>query len=344
MNKDQIILNAIHTLEARTGIRAKWIFPKETDKKELDGQITIQTPGGETKLHVEAKTELRGYQIDQLNKLKNNYGGDKFMVIADRIYPNIKDQLREEGINYLDGAGNIYLKHSGQFIWLDGKKDENPVKPTTNRAFTKAGLKVVFHLLNDRDAINLTYRELAEQTGVALGNITYIIDGLKELGFILKVNADTKILIKKRDLFERWIEGYGTILKPSLLLGRFNLTDNIKYWQHYIYNEDNYPHYILGGEPAAAELTDGYLVPDLITVYTDLSIVEMTINWRIMKDKNGKLFVYEKFWKKDAATKKFVAHPMLVYADLLLTNDPRCLETAKLIFNQYLADEFRENI
>lgn len=344
MNKDRIILKVLDTLEARTGIRAKWIFPKETDKKELDGQITIQTHGGELTLYIEAKTELRGYQIDQLNTLKNYYGGDRFIVIADRIYPNIKDRLREEQINYLDGAGNIYLKHSEQFIWLDGKKEENPVKPTTNRAFTKAGLRVVFYLLNHRDAINLTYRELAEKTGVALGNITYIIDGLKELGFILKVNEGTKILIKKRDLFERWIEGYGAILKPSLLLGRFNLTDNNKKWQNYIYNEENYPHYILGGEPAAAELTNGYLVPDLITVYTDLNIVEMTINWRIMKDRNGNLLVYEKFWKEDFANEMLVAPPMLVYADLLLTNDPRCLEAAKLIFNKYLANELAENI
>lgn len=343
MNKDRIILKVLDTLEARTGIRAKWIFPKETDKKELDGQITIQTHGGELTLYIEAKTELRGYQIDQLNTLKNYYGGDRFIVIADRIYPNIKDRLREEQINYLDGAGNIYLKHSEQFIWLDGKKEENPVKPTTNRAFTKAGLRVVFHLLNHRDAINLTYRELAEKTGVALGNITYIIDGLKELGFILKVNEGTKILINKRDLFERWIEGYGTILKPSLLLGRFNLADN-KNWQNYIYDEKNDQHYILGGEPAAAELTNGYLVPNLITVYTDLNIVEMTINWRIMKDRNGNLLVYEKFWKEDFANEMLVAPTMLVYADLLLTNDPRCLETAKLIFNEYLANEFTENI
>jgi hypothetical protein len=29
-----------------------------------------------------------------------------------------------------------------------------------------------------------------------------------------------------------------------------------------------------------------------------------------------------------------------VYADLLLTNDPRCLETAGMIYDKYLKNEF----
>jgi len=52
----------------------------------------------------------------------------------------------------------------------------------------KAGLKAVFYFLTTDEIINFPYRVMADMTGVALGNIKNIIDGLKEAGFILNVN------------------------------------------------------------------------------------------------------------------------------------------------------------
>ena len=58
------------------------------------------------------------------------------MLVADKIYPAQKQRLRENGIAYLDTAGNIYVSNGNLLLWLDGHID---VKKT-NRAFTKAGL------------------------------------------------------------------------------------------------------------------------------------------------------------------------------------------------------------
>ena len=49
------------------------------------------------------------------------------------------------------------------------------------------------------------------------------------------------------------------------------------------------------------------------------------------------------FWNFDFAWKyPTIAPPLLVYADLLATGDDRCIETAKLIDEQYLAQLTRE--
>ena len=51
------------------------------------------------------------------------------MVIADRIFPTLKEALRENKISYLDAAGNIFVNTSEQFVWLDGHRPIEIEKP-----------------------------------------------------------------------------------------------------------------------------------------------------------------------------------------------------------------------
>jgi hypothetical protein len=60
--------------------------------------------------------------------------------------------------------------------------------------------------------------------------------------------------------------------------------------------------------------------------------------WRLIPDPAGKVQLHEKFWNNK--TDRKYAPKILVYADLLLTNDPRCIETAQMIYDKYLANEF----
>ncbi|MEB0250240.1 hypothetical protein QN344_08820, partial [Mucilaginibacter sp. 5B2] len=55
-----------------------------------------------------------------------------FMVITDRIFPTLKETLRENKIGYLDAAGNIYVNTPEQFVWLDGHKHTETEKSVTN--------------------------------------------------------------------------------------------------------------------------------------------------------------------------------------------------------------------
>lgn len=49
-----------------------------------------------------------------------------------------------------------------------------------SKAFTKTGLQVVFQLLLDETLVHRPYREIAAKTGVALGNVSNIIKGLRQ--------------------------------------------------------------------------------------------------------------------------------------------------------------------
>lgn len=80
-----------------------------------------------------------------------------------------------------------------------------------------------------------------------------------------------------------------------------------------------------------------HLVPAGLTVYTHQNN-ELVTKWTLVPDEKGNVHVYEKFWKDEELDRHPYAPPLLVYADLMLTNDPRCQETAAMIYNKYLRD------
>lgn len=208
--------------------------------------------------------------------------------------------MRERNIAYLDTAGNIFLAMDEIYLWIDGRTVPAETKPpVTNRAFTKTGLKVVFHILLHKDAINQPYREIAAATGVALGNINNLLEGLRDAGFILKMDKRKMTLINKKELLARWIAGYQETLKPALHTGDFFLKpheqpDNWK--KHPI----DVPDTVWGGEPAAEALTK-YLKPARLTIYTTQPKNTLASHLKLIPGK-GPVAMYQKFWKDEEPT------------------------------------------
>lgn len=324
MNEREIINQAIDRLFQHTGIHARW----KPGPANLDGKLALDLNGQQITFFIETKFELRQHQLPQIQKLANEH--QPFMLVTYRLFPSVKEQLKQLNIPYLDGAGNIFINTQGIFIMVDGNKPpEWQQKPTANRAFTRKGLETVFYFLVHPNEINAPHRHIAAQTGTALGNITNVIKGLEETGFILNVDKKNIRLQNKKELLNRWITGYEQTLKPALYLGRFFLYNND--WHALNPIADT----VWGGEPAAEKMT-GYLTPQQLTVYTKQARAQLIRNWKLIPDENGTLLIYEKFWNN---TDQNLAPPLLVYADLLLTNDPRCIETAQKIYDKYLQHE-----
>lgn len=331
MNEKDIIQLALTSLNDQEGINA--IFTAGNHPM-VDGEISMLFKDKEIKVFVEIKKELRPYQLPELLEKFRHW--HPLMVIAEKIYPALKQELRNKGIGYLDTAGNIYVEQDGTIIWLEGHKPTMHEKPVTNRAFTKTGLKTVFYLLLHEDAINFPYRKLAEMTETALGNIKNIVEGLRETGFVLPLDEKKALLQNRKALLERWITGYRETLKPTLHIGNFRFLHPEEFGNlDALQGPDQET--IWGGEPAAEEMTK-YLHPQIYTIYTTAPKIDLMLKAKLIPDQNGNVEVYKKFWK-DNITNDY-APPLLVYADLVITDDPRNLETAEMIYDKYLKDEF----
>lgn len=281
-------------------------------------------------IHIEAKNEIRPYHIPRLEK--HARGFSNFIVVANYISPKVKRNLKELNVNYIDNKGNMRFKMEATHIYIDGIPNRPLVVNIKSRAFTKAGVKVVFQILIDADLINFPYREIAKKADVALGTVPLVLKGLKEEGYILKKNEKELILVNENKLIERWSLAYVQRLKPSLLIKRFKYSgkDFHNNWAKLVL--DNGTQW--GGEPGANLLT-GHLLPGEFVMYTDQSIKEIILRYRLKPDPNGGISAYYKFWKTPANTGNSV-HLLIIYADLLETNSPRCLETANLIYERFL--------
>ena len=340
MNMEDVIVNTalvkLNEIPDVEGIWGKDIPVNIADDliNEIDGTVEITILNEVKTFIIEVKKELRTYQLPDIFKKAKIY--ENFLIIAENIFPKIKEQLRENNIAYIDTQGNAYIKTDRNLIWIEHDKKTEKGNNVRNRAFTKTGIKVLFLYLHDKEWINRPYREVAEMAGVALGAIPPVINGLKQLGYLVNIDEKRYQLVNKEELLNKWAEAYGEKLKPTLKIGNFFLNNvSINNWRDINYKDEDI---LWGGEPAADLLTN-YLNPEKLTIYTTKTTKELMIDFDFYPDENGQIAVFQKFWNFPGENQNAIP-PVLVYADLINTNDSRCIETARLIYDKYL----RENL
>ena len=300
----------------------------------LDDKIVLTVNGMVFNYWVEAKNQLRIIHLPKIFDLKKEF--KDLLVVAEIIYPNIREKLKAEGVNYIDVAGNVFITAGNNIIYIDGKKNEEIEKPPiTDRAFNKTGLILIFHFLHKEEFINLPYRHIATTYNIAIGNVTYIFKNLEKLGYIRKIEDQNFKLLNKEGLLQKWIQHYPLKLKPHLHLGNFIPWGmNIRDWKTIKLE----PRTALWGAEPAANLLTNYLVPAELTIYTIKNKTDLVTNLKLIPEPNGFLKVYRKFWEFKDDDRKTVP-PILIYADLLNTGDPRNIETAQKIYEQYIKEQ-----
>lgn len=314
-----IIHIAVENLAKTTGIRARW-----TPKGPLDGITRFQMNGKTVRCVTEIKRELRQYHVHQLEDY--NYLHDNLLVVANRIFPKIKKQLKDKGIAYLEANGNVFMNKDGMYVFVDTNEPHKAQNAKGNRAFTKTGLKVVLHFLMDPQLINRTHREIAEKVNVGLGNIPQVIEGLRTTGYIIPWDKRNYVWENKRELIHRWINAYATELRPKTIIGTFKVPEN---WRNLGLRENTT---VWGGEPAADMLTN-YLRPEKYILHTREEGIDLMKKYRLVPAEDGKLEVLEMFWRNEHPR---LAPPILVYAELILEGGKRNEETAKRIFDEFI--------
>lgn len=308
-------------------------------KQRPDDQVVIFKSGEEI---YRADTIIQPHFKDEhiarnLNRLKD---GQKVLIVAEYIPAKTKELLRDQHIDYLDVNGNCYINTDGAnlFLNIDGKKNAEYRKEKFHRPFAKAGLKVTYLFLNQPKMLNAPYREIAKQAGVALGNIKHIIDGLIEEDFVAKKNNAEYVLKNFDELLDRWARAYGEKLRPNLEVGTFRFLqrqDPTQWWEIGLNTEKT----CWGGEPAA-EMWTNYLKPEIFTLYTTETKQDLIRNYKLVPDPEGNIKAYRKFWKEEGKD-GIKTNAILTYADLVLTKDMRCLETAHMLYEKYIDEKLQ---
>ena len=323
------IYDASVALEQLTGLNIN----VESRRNEYDGIIDIN---GHV-FTVEAKNELRkenkGFLYARLDELKAKTKRPT-LIIAKYITSDVALELRENGINYLDVAGNCFIKYGELLLHIVGQKVHKKEKTNQAKAFQEAGIKIIFNLLSNPDNLQLSYRELAELADVSIGSVSNVMTELEEQNFILKTKLK-RVLKNKPALLERWVVAYQDVLRPRLAKKRmrFIRPDLSKTWKEITF--DNQSEITLwGGEPAAAILTN-QLIPEVFTIYSTQSWQYIGDEMAFVPDPNGKIEILQIFWKQSPDNKQ-TTPPLLIYADLIGSGFSRNIETAQIILENEL--------
>jgi len=326
--EERLIYTVTEEILKKHNINALWTEPVT---KDIDGILTITYKRITQKFYVEIKKELRNYQLYQIFHQAETY--NPLLVIAETIFPNIRNLLKERKIGYIDLNGNMNIEADNFLLKIEGNNKKYFHREKRGRAFTKAGLKIILIFLLNEEKINDTYREIAKNTGTAVGNVKLILDGLTEEGFVLRKNDKELKLTNKKDLLQKWITGYNEKLKPTLLLGNFKFmkADDFNKWKELKIDREKTS---WGGE-AAGNIYTGYLLPQTLTLYTNEKKLDLMKKYRLVPDNNGNITIIERFWRFGQGNENIVP-PIIAYADLLETNDRRCIETAQKIYEQHL--------
>jgi len=335
----KIVEEAMRVFEKTTGLEVYLQAEYLNDAVYPDGLVRIAHQNLQWHFAVEVKARVTRAtvgikQLDLFNR------EEKTLLITEYVTPPIADQLKGQNIFFIDTAGNAYINEPPLYVFIKGNKPLLTLKAEPQkRLFKPSGLRAVFVLLNNPKMINKPYRNIAKAAGVALGTIGWLIRDLKEMGFCIEIDKRNRKLMNLENLFKRWVEAYPEQLRPKLILERFE-TNNHNWWKEI--NIKEYGAY-WGGEVGAANLT-GYLKPAKVTIYTNEPFGELVVKNRLRKAEKGNVEILTPFWNfKYEQEDQDVVPPILVYADLMATADPRNIEAAGIIYEKYLDRLIREN-
>jgi hypothetical protein len=307
----------------------------ESVRQEYDALISVLNTQFIIQSYAEIRSSNKGVILSKIKALRTN-SRKPILVVAKYIAAEIASEFKASEINYLDVAGNVYIKHDPVFLFISGQKSERIATFKQSRAFQESGIKLIFNLLKTPDNLQLSYRELSELTDVSIGSVSNIMQELESLKFVLKTKSK-RILKNKRELLDRWIVAYNDVLRPRLLKKkmRFAKDTELANWKSIPLNKmDGVCQW--GGEPAGALKTD-YLSPEKFTLYTTLSWQNLINELNMVPDENGNIEVLSIFWATDKTTNSEQTVPaVLIYADLVTSGFSRNIETADIILENEL--------
>ena len=289
---------------------------------------------------VEARTRLtpatHGAVTMQLQQTAATTG-QPVLLVTDYLTPPMAQKLRDQKQQFADVAGNVYLEGPGLLVFVTGRKPPNDqLVPHAGKAQTMTGLKVMFALLCDPLLADAPQRAIAARAGVALGALPAVLADLQQTGELLLWRKSRRLNATKRVL-DDWALAYARRLRAKSLQAIYAVKD-FHTWPQWQLDEPA----LWGGEPAANLLVQ-YLRPGVLTIYADKLLPTLQAQHAMRKvqllEENCTMLEWRKpFWGAlPATTRPGTVHPVLVYADLLATGDARCIETAKRVYDEHLA-------
>jgi hypothetical protein len=344
--EDKLLEDALAALRRATGLKATVVArePRAREGARPDAAIEILADGRRFRFLAEIKAVDRAVALATAKHQLERFGR-RGVLVAPYVTAELANHCREKlDLHFIDTVGNAYLRAAGLYVFIRG---ERPLGPAVAAMGARGGgtataLRVVFALLCRPELLNATYREIVAAAGVALGTIGWVFFDLQHRGYVTGGKRTHKRrLLEPARLLEEWATNFPIKLRPKLNQQRFRAPDP-DWWQKTRLTDRAF----WGGEVAADRLT-GHLKPATQTIYIDPGtrreeLARLVREHHLRADPTGEIEILDMFWNfPPGVTRPNLVPPLLVYADLVATLDPRNLEIAARIREKHIEDAFR---
>jgi hypothetical protein len=341
-------LERIKNLPAVKAVKEK---KKEIRKEPFvhDAILEIGTDWGPVQVVAEIKKTLIKPTIQHLLFTRKN-DGIPFVLFTEYVNAAIADELKKNQINFVDCQGNAFL-HIPDRIYVDvqGKKPEKITGKTQTALFQPKGMQLLFVLLTQENAVNEPIRILKRKAGIAFERAATAMKELKEKGFVFETKDKKNQWLKKKELLEKWLANYGDRLRPKLVLGAYKIAPSAAEQAPELLRKafpDDKGNYAIGGGLAGDLLmhyyrgptTEIFVRPELAEkVRSALKLIPALETDAMLLNLFAPAVIYGK-----QNLPHPIAHPLLIYAELLYQGGDRAADAAGRIYNMYLKPDFDE--
>ena len=247
--------------------------------------------------------------------------------------------LREQGVNYLDTAGNAFLNLPGLHVFRETNDlpKIDPVRKRPGEVFNVSAVRVGLQLLLDPQLVDSNLRAIAALAGVSAPSAKFALDAFKADGYVIEVGKNGRKLVDRERFVRKWAESYNLRYRPKHALGKYvgGLDDLLRL--------DDFDA-CWGGEPGADRLTNNLQALGKVVYTYSTKVGPLVAKNRLRPDSKGSVELVQACWEKRQEELQGTAPAFVVFADLLDTRDPRCIEVAEQIFETILKPRLEDHV
>jgi hypothetical protein len=332
--------------EASMGRLRSLPFIRKLDFDPAAGMIELTTPRGRHRLSVEVKRSYLDRSLvnailshspkGSTGKGRTKGAPNARLVLARYIPAAVGEQFIAAGISFADESGNVHVRLGEDYNWtVLGKRE--PPRPAEADRTTPATIQLLFQFATAPQSATWTVRDLARAAGISKTKVALLLNQFRRERLL-----DGKSQFQMTpEIIDRLVAGYSQTLRPKLVLGRYRPPEpSIDPFLVRVSEEARRKKlpYALSGGPAADAMQHYYRGSEapLFLAHPDTAILR---HLRLLPDRNGPVILLRPFgelvyWRDFDG--RMVAPPWLVYAELLVSSDPRAREAAEELRREFL--------
>lgn len=318
-------------------------FVREVKCGEREGRgewVELRTGGGVYRLRVERRGQLKRGMVNEVETWVRHVGRDGkggVLVAARHVPRGAAEEMIGAKINFVDEVGNVHVELGGRYNWtVYGLPAGERIGEA--RRMSPAQMQLLIQWVTHPESVNWPVRQLEGAAGVSKSAIAQARVQMGGMGVVERSGGEYRL--GAGDLVgEQVIRGYGAILRPKLFGGRFRAAEKSPeaLLARLRKQKAGVRYAVTGG--AAADLLQRYYRGAETVLYVEGGVKSTAQALRLLPDREGPVTLLEAFgevvyWGERRGHE--VAPPWLIYAELLLSKDPRAQEAAQEFRREYL--------